>query len=124
MKALMKLYIGNLSYETTESVLREILAEFEPITDVFLPMDRETGRPRGFAFVTFTNFESGEAAIAALDGREVNGRKLRVNEAEDRGGGGGPPRRAPMENPMDFTTKRRDDRPTDADGKKVRYKGI
>ncbi len=87
----MKLYIGNLPYDTTEDELREALAEFEPIEDLFMPLDRETGRRRGFAFVTFSSRDTGEEAMRQLDGAEFGGRNLRVNEAEDRqqGGGGG-----------------------------------
>ena len=97
----MKLYIGNLSYDTSEVELREFLAPFEPIVDLHMPIDRETGRPRGFAFVTLSSREVGEAAVAQLDGAELGGRNLRVREAEERrsngpggggGGGGRPPR--------------------------------
>lgn len=118
----MKLYIGNLSYDLSESELREALTEFEPIVDVFMPTDRETGKPRGFAFVTFADRSTGEAAIEALDGKELGGRNLRVNEAEDR-------RRAPTrpeqpEDPMELPVEKVDDRPTNSKGQKVRYKGI
>ncbi|MEO0445183.1 MAG: RNA-binding protein [Verrucomicrobiota bacterium] len=85
----MKLYIGNIPYSATESELREALAEFEPIQDLYYPMDRETGQPRGFAFVTFPTREAGEEAMKQLDGAEFSGRPLRVNEAEERRGGGG-----------------------------------
>lgn len=95
----MKLYIGNLSYDTSEVELREFLTPFEPIVDLHMPIDRETGRPRGFAFVTLSSREAGEAAVAQLDGAELGGRNLRVREAEERrssgpggGGGGRPPR--------------------------------
>lgn len=98
----MKLYIGNLSYDTSEVELREFLTPFEPIVDLHMPIDRETGRPRGFAFVTLSSREVGEAAVAQLDGAELGGRNLRVREAEERrgngpgggggGGGGRPPR--------------------------------
>ena len=116
----MKLYIGNLSYDTTETELREALTEFEPIMEVHYPMDRDTGQPRGFAFVTFNSRETGEEAIRALDGSELGGRKLRVNEAEDRGG----PRRPAPRSPSETVPERKDDRPVGEDGKKVRYKGI
>jgi cold-inducible RNA-binding protein len=96
----MKLYIGNLSYDTAEAELREFLAQYEPIVDLHMPIDRETGRPRGFAFVTLSSRELGEAAVAQLDGADLGGRNLRVREAEERrsvpggggGGGGRPPR--------------------------------
>ncbi len=85
----MKLYIGNLPFDTTETELREALAAYEPIVDVYMPLDRDTGRPRGFAFVTLSSREVGEEAMKNLDGSDLNGRALRVNEAEDRRGGGG-----------------------------------
>ena len=88
----MKLYIGNLSYGITAQELEETFAQCGSVTDVHLPTDRETGRPRGFAFVTMDSKESMERAIAELDGTEIDGRSIKVNEArprEDRGGGGG-----------------------------------
>ncbi len=92
----MKLYIGNLSYDTSEVELREFLSPFDPILDLHMPIDRDTGRPRGFAFVTLSSRDAGEAAVAQLDGAELDGRNLRVREAEERrspgGGGGRPPR--------------------------------
>ncbi|MCG8601993.1 MAG: RNA-binding protein [Verrucomicrobiales bacterium] len=87
----MKLYIGNLPYEISESELREFLADYEPIEDLHMPLDRDTGRPRGFAFVTLASREAGEQAVENLDGADCGGRAARVREAEDRprGGGGG-----------------------------------
>lgn len=85
----MKLYVGNIPYETSEAELREMFADWEPLTDFFYPVDRDTGRQRGFAFVTFASREAGEAAMEALNGAECGGRPLRVNEAEERRGGGG-----------------------------------
>lgn len=88
-----KLYIGNLSYNTTEESLR---AAFESngrkVTEVSIITDRETGRPRGFAFVQMGSAEDAQAAVSALDGKELDGRMLRVSEARDKksGGGGGP----------------------------------
>tara|TARA_R110002096_G_scaffold23511_3_gene74818 strand:+ start:1694 stop:2149 length:456 start_codon:yes stop_codon:yes gene_type:complete len=95
----MKLYIGNLPYETSEIDLREFLSAYEPIVDLHMPLDRDTGRPRGFAFVTLSSREAGEGAVEALDGTEMDGRQVRIREAEDRpraggpggGGGGGAP---------------------------------
>lgn len=88
-----KLYVGNLSYDTTENELREIFsADGRSVTEVAIVMDRETSRPRGFAFVTMASPADAQSAIAALDGRSVGGRTLKVNEAQDRarsGGGGG-----------------------------------
>ncbi len=84
------LYVGNMSFSTTEDQLREVFSQYGTVTKVQLIMDRETGRPRGFAFVEMN--DGGDQAIAALNGQQVDGRSLTVNEAkprEDRGGGGG-----------------------------------
>jgi RNA recognition motif-containing protein len=86
-----KLYVGNLSYNTTESQLRELFAAHGPVVSVDLIMDRFSGRPRGFAFVTMETKEGATAAIQALGGKSVDGRALTVNEArprEERPGGG------------------------------------
>ncbi len=80
----MKLYIGNLPYSVTESEVRDAFYEFQPIVDFYLPLDRETGQARGFAFITLESREKGEAAIKQLDGADFGGRPLRVNEARDR----------------------------------------
>lgn len=88
----MKLYVGNLSFNTSESELRELFAEHGEVTSATLVMDRDTGRPRGFGFVEFADATSAKAAIEALNGANVGGRDLTVNEAkprEPRGGGGG-----------------------------------
>ena len=87
----MKLYIGNIPYSSTEADLRDALSDFEPIQDIYFPLDRFTGKPRGFAFVTLSSREVGEEAIRRLNGADLGGRSLRVSEAEDRprGGGGG-----------------------------------
>ena len=89
----MKIYVGNLSYETTADELRGMFGQHGEVTDVHMPTDRETGRPRGFAFVEMSSDDEGRAAMQALDGTEVGGRALRVNEARPRGdrpsGGGG-----------------------------------
>jgi cold-inducible RNA-binding protein len=87
-----KLYIGNLSYSTTEETLRAAFAaDGRTVTEVSIITDRETGRPRGFAFVQMGSAADAEAAIAALDGQQLDGRTLRVSEARDRkqGSGGG-----------------------------------
>lgn len=86
------LYVGNMSFSTTEDQLREAFSEYGPVNSIQLIMDRETGRPRGFAFVTMG--DGGDAAIQGLNGKQLDGRMLTVNEAkprEDRGprGGGG-----------------------------------
>lgn len=87
----MKLYVGNLSFSTTEDRLRELFSEFGSVTSASLVMDRETGRPRGFGFVEFADDGQAKAAIAGLHGKNVDGRDLTVNEAKPReaGSGGG-----------------------------------
>ena len=88
----MKLYVGNLSFDTSESELREMFAEHGEVTSAVLVMDRETGRPRGFGFVEFADAGHANAAMSALNGKNVGGRDLTVNEAkarEPRSGGGG-----------------------------------
>jgi RNA recognition motif-containing protein len=88
----MKLYVGNLSFQTTEQDLNELFAQYGTVKETNLIMDRETNRPRGFGFVTMGNAEEGQKAIEALHGRNHDGRDLTVNEAkpmEARGGGGG-----------------------------------
>lgn len=85
----MKLYVGNLSFKTTEAQLRDIFSQHGDVTSASLVMDRDTGRPRGFGFVEFANDEHAKAAIAALNGQNVDGRDLTVNEARPREGGGG-----------------------------------
>jgi RNA recognition motif-containing protein len=90
-----RLYVGNLSFDTDEPALRDTFAEHGEVTDVHIMTDRDTGRPRGFAFVTMKSAGDAQKAMRALDGSVVDGRPLRVNEAEDRprGGGGGGRRR-------------------------------
>ncbi len=87
----MKLYVGNLSFSTSESQLREMFEAHGEVTSASLVMDRETGRPRGFGFVEFASDEQARAAIEALNGKNLDGRDLTVNEARPReaGGGGG-----------------------------------
>ncbi len=80
----MKLYVGNLSFETTENDLQDLFEQHGKVTDLALMMDRTTGRSRGFAFVTMGDGTEGNAAIAALNGKEVQGRTLTVNEARPR----------------------------------------
>ena len=88
-----RLYVGNLSFNTGGEGLRTAFQEFGAVTDVHLVSDRETGRSRGFAFVTMGTPEEAAKAIEGMDGRTLDGRPLRVNEAEQRqqrsGGGGG-----------------------------------
>lgn len=88
----MKLYVGNLSYNTTEQDLNELFSAHGQVTETNMIMDRETQRPRGFAFVTMSSEAEGRAAIEAVHGQSVDGRDLTVNEAkpmESRGGSGG-----------------------------------
>jgi cold-inducible RNA-binding protein len=90
-----KLYVGNLSYNTTENDLRELFAAHGAVASVDVIMDKVSGRPRGFAFVTMESPEAAAAAIQALGGKNVDGRALTVNEARpreeraDRSGGSG-----------------------------------
>ena len=80
----MKLYVGNLSFETTENDLQDLFEQHGAVNEVALMMDRMTGRSRGFAFVTMNDATQGAAAMSALNGREVAGRTLTVNEARPR----------------------------------------
>jgi cold-inducible RNA-binding protein len=91
-----KLFVGNLSFETTENDLQDMFAAHGTVIEVNLMMDRFSGRSRGFAFVTMESKEAADAAAQALNGKNINGRALTVNEARPReerprtfGGGGG-----------------------------------
>ena len=88
-----RLYIGNLSFDTSEEDLRAALTEGgRTVKDIQIVSDRETGRPRGFAFAEMGNDADARAAIESLDGKDLGGRNLTVNEAKERqprGGGGG-----------------------------------
>ena len=84
-----KVYIGNLNYDTTEGRLQELFAEYGEVVSVNVVTDRYTGRPRGFAFVEMAVDGDAQAAIAALNGQEVDGRPLTVNEARPRKPRGG-----------------------------------
>ncbi len=86
-----RLYVGNLSFDTSADTVRTAFAELGQVDDVYLVTDRATGRSRGFAFVTMSTPEEAQRAIQEMDGRVLDGRPLRVNEAEQkpRGGGGG-----------------------------------
>ena len=83
----MKLYVGNLSADTTDAQLREIAAKFGQPSSAEIAKDRDTGKGRGFGFVEFSNDEEARAAIVGLDGKEVNGRMLKVNEARPKKSG-------------------------------------
>ena len=92
----MKLYVGNLSFETTENDLQDLFEQHGAVNEVHLMMDKMTGKSRGFAFVTMNDDTQANAAMAALNGKELNGRALNVNQARPReerprpyGGGGG-----------------------------------
>jgi RNA recognition motif-containing protein len=78
------LFVGNLSFQATESALRELFQPFGQVTRVHMAMDRETGRARGFAFVEMSNDDEATKAIAALDGKDFEGRNVKVNEARPR----------------------------------------
>lgn len=87
-----KLYVGNLSYTTTEEELHALFTQAGGVQSVTLPTDRETGRPRGFGFVEMASEEDARKAISLLDGKMLGERQLKVNESrpreENRGGGG------------------------------------
>ncbi|HKB66302.1 MAG TPA: RNA-binding protein [Pyrinomonadaceae bacterium] len=88
----MKLYVGNLAFQTSSEELQTLFAQAGTVESVSLIEDRETGRSRGFGFVEMSSKEEGAAAIAQFNGKDLGGRALNVNEAkprEDRGGGGG-----------------------------------
>ncbi len=89
-----RLYVGNLSYDSTDDSVRTAFSEDgRNVTDVHIMTDRDTGRPRGFGFVEMSTDEEAQAAITALDGKDLDGRNIKVNEARERqprqGGGGG-----------------------------------
>jgi len=103
-----KLFVGNLSFETDQAGLETAFAAAGEVREVAIPVDRETGRPRGFAFVTMSNAEAAAKAVTTLNGTMLDGRQIRVDEAQERsprtgggfdggrggGGGGGGPRRS------------------------------
>ena len=87
----MKIYVGNINFSTDEDALRTAFSEHGEVAEVAVITDRDTGRPRGFAFVTMPDDAAAGTAIEALNGKELDGRTLNVNEARSRneGGGGG-----------------------------------
>jgi RNA recognition motif-containing protein len=80
----MSVYVGNLNYSVTQAQLNEVFADYGNVKRVYLPTDRDTGRPRGFGFVEMEQEAEEEAAIAELDGAEWMGRTLKVNKARER----------------------------------------
>jgi len=86
------LFVGNMNFQTTESELRALFEPFGQVSRVHIAMDRETGRARGFAFVEMPNDDEASKAMAGLDGKEVGGRNLKVNEARPKSASGGGPR--------------------------------
>ncbi len=96
----VRLFVGNLPYEATEAELRQHFSAVGPLSSVFLPVDRETGRPRGFAFVEFADTAMASVAIQRLNNQPFKGRPLSVSEARAREAGGGrPPGGPPMGGP-------------------------
>lgn len=93
----MNIFVGNISYSTTEDDIRRMFEEYGEIDSVKIITDRDTGRSRGFGFVEMPNDDEAQSAIDALDGKELDGRALKINESRprsDRRGGGRPPRRS------------------------------
>lgn len=98
----MNIYIGNMSYETTEDALRQAFEAYGEVSTVNIITDRDSGRPKGFGFVEMPSQDEAMAAISGLNGQEINGRTINVNEAKprnnsgggNRGGGGGRYRRS------------------------------
>ena len=84
-----KLFVGGLSWNTTDGSLAEAFEAFGEVTDAKVITDRETGRSRGFGFVTFADPDAADTAIAEMDGQPLDGRTVRVNEAQERSRGGG-----------------------------------
>ena len=85
----MKIYVGNLSFSSTEESIEAAFAAFGTVSEVHIVTDRETGRPRGFGFVTMASDDDARAAIAAMNGTELDDRTLNVNEARPKREGGG-----------------------------------
>lgn len=84
-----KLFVGGLSWDTSDESLRAAFEQFGPVIEAKVILDRDTGRSRGFGFVTMEAPADADNAMGALDGAEIDGRRVRVNEAQARGGGGG-----------------------------------
>jgi RNA recognition motif-containing protein len=84
-----RIYVGNCSYDVTEQQLRDVFSAYGEVDNVSVVTDRDTGRPRGFAFVEMSDNAAAQAAIKGVNGTELGGRTLNVNEARPRGEGGG-----------------------------------
>jgi RNA recognition motif-containing protein len=84
-----RLFVGNLSFNTSQATIEAAFGAYGEVREVALPTDRESGRPRGFAFVTMADEQAAQAAIAQLNGTELDGREIRVDIAQERQGGGG-----------------------------------
>jgi cold-inducible RNA-binding protein len=84
-----RLFVGNLSFNTSQATIEAAFGAFGEVREVALPTDRESGRPRGFAFVTMADAQAAQAAIEQLNGTELDGREIRVDIAQERQGGGG-----------------------------------
>lgn len=84
-----KLFVGGLDWNTNDQSLQAAFAPFGVVTEAKVVMDRETGRSRGFGFVTFQDNADGDKAVAQMDGKTLDGRAVRVNEAQEKSGGGG-----------------------------------
>ncbi|KAF8329692.1 uncharacterized protein EI90DRAFT_3014579 [Cantharellus anzutake] len=84
-----KVYVGNISWNTTDETLRAIFAEYGNVLDALVMKDRDTGRSRGYAFVTLSSDEEADAAINALNGQELDGRTIKVNKSQPKSSGGG-----------------------------------
>ncbi len=80
----MNVYVGNLSYQMSESGLKDVFSEFGSVDSAKIITDRDTGRSKGFGFIEMPNNEEAQAAISALEGKEIDGRNLKVNEAKPR----------------------------------------
>jgi RNA recognition motif-containing protein len=119
----MKIFVGNISYDVSTQEIRDALSEFGTILDIHRPNDRETGKPRGFAFVTYASEEEGRKAMEEISGLKLGGRELRADEAEESTRPTHQTERR-RQVTMDVEVERVDDRPIAADGKRVRYKGI
>jgi len=84
-----KLFVGGLDWNTSDQSLNDAFGQFGTVTEAKVIMDRETGRSRGFGFVTFQDNADGDKAVAQMDGKTLDGRTVRVNEAQEKSGGGG-----------------------------------